>query len=131
MSRRKVLDTSVLIAHWRHRKGQALTSTKKAALLAKDLIRFQQIKSIFTPTYIEFVCGVPSQRELQLARSFLAEFDIVDLGQVSKQDWLEARRLAERVPRSGKKRQLGDCLIRAIANRLRYDVATLDASFPH
>jgi hypothetical protein len=35
------------------------------------------------------------------------------------------------VPRNGKPRQLGDCLIRAIAARLKYDVQTVDGSFPH
>ena len=51
-------------------------------------------------------------------------------GNVTTADWQEAIRIARRVPRNRKPRQLGDCLIRAIANRLRYKVETLDADFP-
>lgn len=51
---------------------------------------------------------------------------LVDL----QEDWKKARQIAERVPRNGKPRQLGDCLIRAIAARLKYyDMQTADDSF--
>jgi predicted nucleic acid-binding protein len=47
------------------------------------------------------------------------------------EDWQEAIRIASRVPRSPAPRQLGDCLIRAIAHRLKYEVFTSDMNFPH
>jgi hypothetical protein len=84
--------------------------------------------SIVTPAYIEFVAGTTSAHELRLARAYLAEFEIVDKGRILDQDWIEARRYAERVPRNGKPRQLGDCVIKAIAKRLNYDVDTFDES---
>ena len=42
---------------------------------------------------------------------------------------VKAKRLAERVPRDGRRRQLGDCLVQAIANRLRYEVFAIDTFF--
>jgi len=50
---------------------------------------------------------------------------------VLPQDWEEAVRLAQRVSRVPVPRDLGDCLIRAIADRLRFQVFSLDESFPH
>jgi predicted nucleic acid-binding protein len=58
------------------------------------------------------------------------EFRLADDGAVTMEDWEEARRLAVRVPRVGRPRQLGDCLIRAIANRLRLRVKTFDIGMP-
>ena len=84
-----------------------------------------------TPVYIEFVAGARTAVELELSRAYLAGLEIVDAGRILKEDWEKARQLAERVPRDGKPRQLGDCLIRAIALRLKYyDVLTADDSFP-
>jgi predicted nucleic acid-binding protein len=38
--------------------------------------------------------------------------------------------LVRRVPPDGSRRQMGDCLIRAIADRLNAEVLTRDAGFP-
>jgi predicted nucleic acid-binding protein len=81
------------------------------------------------PVYIEFLAGVRNSVELQLATAYLKEFEILDNGTVEKADWSEAERVARRVPQDGRPRQLGDCLIRALAKRLRGDVATLDLRF--
>lgn len=129
---RRILDTSVLIRHW-HSCGGGAPSDKtvaEASKWGKDLFEIQRSRAILTPVYIEFVAGTTSQHEQKLARSFLEQFDIVDKGDILKQDWSEARRLAERIPSSRKRRQLGDCLIRAIANRLRYEVLSFESSFP-
>lgn len=48
---------------------------------------------------------------------------------ILSQDLDQARRVAERIPRDGKRRQLGDCLIGAMALHLNYDVVTLDRRF--
>ena len=89
-----------------------------------------QSNAIVTPVFLEFIGGVRSAAELQLAETYLNQFHVVDNGKVLEEDWQEAERIARRVPRDGTPRQLGDCLIRAIANRLRYDVSTIDQRFP-
>ena len=83
-----------------------------------------------TPVRIEFLCHATTREILDVYEAFLAEFDVIDEGEVVPEDWSEAVRLARRIPRSGRPRQLGDCLIRAIAKRLRYDVMTNDMDFP-
>ncbi len=86
--------------------------------------------AIVTPVVVEFVAGARKSRELELFRAFLACFDVIDRGQILPADWQAARRVAERIPRDGKPRQLGDCLIRAIARRLNYEIDTADQTFP-
>jgi predicted nucleic acid-binding protein len=129
---RKALDASVLITHWHSRCVPPLRARQpaEARKWAKELIKLRKSDAIVTPVYLEFICGVTSVHELNLARAYLAEFRLVDDGRILAEDWEDAQRLAARVPRDGTRRQLGDCLIRAIANRLRYDVDTFDAAFP-
>lgn len=98
--------------------------------MVKKLIEQHGSRRIVTPVYIEMVAGVTSSDELKLARAYLDPFEIVDQGQISKEDWNEAKKMAQRVAPKGGKRQLGDCLIRAIAKRLNCDVLTLDGGFP-
>ncbi len=76
------------------------------------------------------VAGATNRQELRLTQAFLEEFRCIDSGRIPQQDWTEAVRLAQRVPRDGSPRQLGDCLIQAISKRLRHQVATHDARFP-
>jgi hypothetical protein len=83
-----------------------------------------------SPVYIEFVAGVQSKADLEPALAYLSEFDILDEGKILQQDWEKARQYAAWVPKDGKPRQLGDCLIPAIATRLRYEVHTLDKRLP-
>jgi predicted nucleic acid-binding protein len=82
-----------------------------------------------SPVIIEFLAGTTSANELMLARAYLDVFVVIDHQQTPPQDWQEAQRLAQRVPRDGRRRQLGDCLIRAIANRLKHEVISYDQGF--
>lgn len=84
-----------------------------------------------TPVVVEFLAGVQSAGELALARAFLAQFTVIDSGRILPEDWEETERLAARVPRDGKPRHLGDCLIRALAKRLKYDIDTDDRRLLH
>src|SRR5437868_4981911 len=130
--RRTVLDTSILCSHWRrsfvqNRKPLTAALIKKWAALLAD--RYDS-DAIVTPILIEFMAGATNRMELAWYRAFIRCFQVIDSQSILRDDWMEALRLAERVPRDGKPRQLGDCLIRAVANRLRHDVATLDTGFP-
>jgi predicted nucleic acid-binding protein len=130
--KREVLDTSVLLRHWHDRGGASIRGKTPAdtRAWAEDLIVLRDTDAVVTPVYLEVICGVTSAHELKLTRAYLAPFRAVDQGKIIPQDWVEARRLAERIPRDGHRRQLGDCLIRAIANRLHYEVISFDDSFP-
>lgn len=129
---REVFDTSTLIQHWRDCGGRSPDdhSVQEAAGWARKLIVLHGADAVVTPVLIEFAAGVTSRREAELTRAFLDEFRVVDAGRIPPEDWIEARRLAQRVPKDGKPRQLGDCLIAAIAKRLRFEVIRLDKGFP-
>jgi predicted nucleic acid-binding protein len=131
--RRFVLDTSVLIRHWRARrtgKSWAQVKDTDAEAWASLLIEIEDTNAIVTPVRIEFLCGVRDQWELGLARAYLKPFHSIDKGKTLVADWREAQRLAERAPRNGRPRDLGDCLIKAIASRLNHQVRTFDAGMP-
>ncbi|HEV3005704.1 MAG TPA: PIN domain-containing protein [Pirellulales bacterium] len=126
------MDTSVLVSHWRHCAGGSLTGKSRddASAWGRKLVSLHDTDAILTPIFIEFVSGARSGKELQMAKAYLAALRIIDGGRILSEDWLDAQRRAERVPRNGKPRHLGDCLIAAIAKRLRYDVQTHDTGFP-
>ena len=128
---KRIFDSSYLINHWNDfcKTPQARTPENFRAWSEK-LIADYGTRLIVTPVYIEVVAGVTSSEELKLTHAYLEPFVIVDDGKIPKEDWDEAKRIAQRVPHSAKKRQLGDCLIRAIVNRLNGDVLTLDKGFP-
>ncbi len=131
--RKRLLDTSVLVGYWRLSvRSQQLTNYAEVDAIrwANQLVEIHETRAIVTPVFVEFVAGARSGHELRLARSFLSVFEVIDEARIPSQDWQRATRLAERVPRNGKRRQLGDCLIRAIADRLHYEVVTVDGSFP-
>ena len=88
------------------------------------------MNAIVTPVRLEFLAGTRSRDEQVLAEAYLGQFHVLDNGDVVKDDWLAAERIARRAPRDGKARDLGDCMIRAIAERLRYEVRTSDTAFP-
>jgi predicted nucleic acid-binding protein len=130
---RTILDTSVLIRHWNTGRGDtplADVTERDVRGWADRLIELHQTKAIVTPVSVEMIAGVRSKHELKLLRAFLARFEVIDERRIPVQDWQETERIAQRVPRDGKPRQMGDCLIRAIANRLRCDVIAYDDSFP-
>ena len=101
-----------------------------ARMCAHELIEAEGSSLIVSPVMIEFLAGTQSKDELRLARAFIDSFEIADQGKFLKRDWVEAKRLAEHVPRSGRPRDLGDCLIAALANRLKLEVRTGDSGFP-
>jgi predicted nucleic acid-binding protein len=130
---RHVLDTSILISHWRRcRSARPLTELDEAEVerWARQLIEIERSDAIVTPVLIEFLCGVGDKREMILARAFLRPFKAIDDRRTLKRDWQEALRLAERVPANRRPRDLGDCLIKAIAQRLNYEVQSLDTGMP-
>jgi predicted nucleic acid-binding protein len=130
--RRRVLDTSVLIRHW-HDSRKKARDRPTAALVrawARELIELYETDAIVTPVFIEMIAGVTDRHELGPTRAFLEEFRRIDEGRILAPDWQEALRMAQRVPRDRRPRQLGDCLIRAIADRLKHEVVTYDKGFP-
>lgn len=106
-----------------------LPTVEAVATWARELIELHGTRAIVSPVLIEFLAGTSNATELRLAKAYLDPFEIVDQQRIPPQDWQEAVRLAQRVPRSGQRRQLGDCLIRSIANRLKYEVVTHDVGF--
>lgn len=128
---KRLLDTSVLVSYWHRRAPERLETVapQQARAWAEDLIRATGSDLIVTPIYVEFVAGVRTSHELRLAVAYLAPFRILDEGNIPSRDWEEAKRLAARVPRDGKPRQLGDCLIRAIAERLHCEILAVDKRF--
>src|SRR5947209_1207716 len=120
----KIFDTSMLIWGWRTFRGrsQGPVDAGDAEERARRLIDFHQADAIVTPARIEFVAGARDSQELKVFRAYLATFHNIDGGRILAEDWSEALRLAEWIPRDGRPRQLGDCLIRAIARRLKHDV---------
>jgi predicted nucleic acid-binding protein len=131
--RRFVLDTSVLVRHWRgSRTGKTSAQIKEieADEWARALIEIEETNAIVTPVRIEYLCGVRDQWELGLARAYLKPFQSIDKGKTLVADWREAQRLAERVPKNRRPRDFGDCLIKAIALRLNYQVRTFDTGMP-
>ncbi|MBI3468007.1 MAG: PIN domain-containing protein [Planctomycetes bacterium] len=129
---RRVLDSSVLIQHWHHSGGHPSHKHMTADAIAwgKRLAKIRGTNAILTPVLLEFLAGVTSENEMRLAQAYLDQFEVQDDRVITKQDCDEAERIARRVPRDGLRRQLGDCLIRAIANRLRCEVVSLDVRFP-
>ena len=82
------------------------------------------------------LAGVMTSHELKLTRAFLAEFTCVDQRDIPSADWEKAIRLAQRVkklrkrlPSPARPRRLGNCLIRAIADRLDYEVQSRDKDY--
>lgn len=129
---RRVLDTSVLAYHWNSRGGNSPSGKTEADAIgwATELAELRDTRAILCPVYIEFICGMTTQAQMQLAEAFLSKFEVIDQWYVLPQDVQEAKRIAKRIPFNSKPRQLGDCLVRAMANRLRQEVVTFDKAFP-
>src|SRR5207248_11338214 len=127
------LDTSVLIHHyWKGAAPGTRTapSEPEAAARASRLIALHRTRDIVTPVELEFLAGARSKRELSLFRTYLKPFARIDQDRTLAADWQEVRQLVQRVPRDGKPREVLDCLIAAIAWRLKRDVITYDLGFP-
>ena len=124
----RVLDTNVLINHWRLLPLSQRT-TGGATKWARRLIEVYNTDFIASPVRIEFLCGVKSSEELKLVMAYVDQFQVVDEGQIHRQDWEEAERIAKRVGWRGCNRKLGDCLIMALSLRLNCDIVTSDRDF--
>jgi hypothetical protein len=140
----RILDSNILIGHLRGLKNKAASGPGAALAHADDLIRSKESNCIVTPVLIEVLAGTSDPHDLALTEAFLSRFEIVDKRSITKADWKEAERIAKRVVRQDRKvprqlqkrgpqqrprtggRDLGDCLILAIANRLHYDVDSND-----
>jgi predicted nucleic acid-binding protein len=128
---RRLLDTSILLSHWNRVRGDlSEKSADDARDWARELIKLRRGVAIATPVVLEVLGGVRSSHELSLTLAYLGEFKVIDGGKIPKEDWDAAQRIAARVPPDGRRRDLGDCLIRAIANRLHHEVDTPDGGFP-
>ncbi len=123
----KILDTNRLIRHWQAARPRTLAAARQAA---RDLCQRHGTSAIVTPVVIEFLGGMRDKDELARARAFLSELHIIDEGRILPEDFVNARALAERIPFIFRPRTFADCLIRAIADRLHYDVDTADAGMP-
>ncbi len=136
--KKRLLDTEILISYWKKRRSTPLTNDTIAAARswAQELIRIHGSNAIATPVFVEMLAGVMTSHELKLTRAFLAEFTCVDQGDIPEADWEQAIRLAQRVkklrkrlPSPSRPRKLGDCLIKAIADRLHYEVQSRDKDY--
>jgi len=130
--KRHVLDTNVLLRHWHRSVTRPLErlSADDARKWAYELIAIEESDAIVTPVALEVIFGARTSHEVRLAQAFLDGFRLIDAGKVTEEDWDEAHRLARFIPRDGRPRQLGDCLIQAIAKRLRFRVRALDTGMP-
>lgn len=126
--RQRILDTSLLIAQWRRSCRTPLSrySNEDAKQWGQRLVDLYKSNWIVSPVLVEFLAGTSNREEARLARAFISVFKLIDQGSITKQDWQQARKIAERIPRDGRLRQLGDCLILAIAKRLKCEISTLD-----
>ena len=129
----RVLDTNILINFWgdcRRKYQPAQITEELARAWGRELVTLQGTRAILTPIYIEYVAGKCSELEVIWARAYLSVLHLIDDGNVTDADWRNAKRIAARVPARQGRRQLGDCLIRAISERLHHEVTTMDKRFP-
>ena len=123
---KRILDTNRLIDQFHSLRPYATKKAKDASSCADELIDLYETNAIVSPIEIEFIAGVVDRHEMDLTIAFLERFQIVDKRQVMPEDWLEARRIAKHIGPDANRRDFGDCLIVAIANRLNYEVSTND-----
>jgi predicted nucleic acid-binding protein len=117
---KRLFDTSILIQHFNSFPIGAQKSEEALRNWGLELIDVHSTKWICSPVLVEMLAGTRDQRDLALHRAYLSAFEIIDEGKIPPTDWEKAKQLAQRVPvnRSIKRRNMGDCLIRAIADRL-------------
>jgi len=125
---RAILDTNILINEFRRRREllNRVAQPNDCERWARDLIEFRRTDAIVQPVYVEFLCGARDAYELALYDAFLKPFLRANGGVVLAVDWELAERYARRPGRRGRARDLADCLIRSIADRLRREVVTDD-----
>ena len=128
-----VLDTNVLVSFWRRQQVRTETATPspaEARRWADALAASAGSRTILSVVYLEFLGGSGRREETTAYEAFLDALDVADGWSIDDRDLAEARRLAARVPADRRPRGFADCLIRAIANRLRLPVQTADGGLP-
>ena len=90
------------------------------------MIKDNDSKLILSPVEVEFLCGVVDEHEMRLREAFLRPFEVIDDHRTLPEDWKEARRLAKHPGYQPRSRDLGDCLLIAIAGRLHLEILTDD-----
>ena len=130
--RGKIFDTNKLIKQWRRSRKRPLVDYTRADAesWARELIGIYQTNSILTPVYLEVVGGVVDRHEMELTKAFLSKFLILDEGRILPEDWTKARQLAERIAPGSRPRGAIDCLIKAIAIRMKCELLTDDGGMP-
>jgi predicted nucleic acid-binding protein len=116
----------VLIGHFQLLRPLQGKKPADAEDWARSLIRDKDSNAIVSPVVVEFLCGVLKEEERILREAYLRPFRGVDDGRTLPEDWKEARRLAKHPGFHASPRDLGDCLIMAISERLRCEVVTYD-----
>jgi predicted nucleic acid-binding protein len=124
----RVLDTNILIEIWHGRwpGGKPVRTEESAAAEARKWLKKYPGDGILTPIKMEFIGGTRSKDELKLTDLFLGEFEILDGGEITSEDWIGATRIARRIKGKGRARDAIDCLIRAICKRINADLLTRD-----
>jgi predicted nucleic acid-binding protein len=124
----RVLDTNILIEIWHGRwpGGKPVRSEEAAAEEAKKWLKKYPGDGILTPIQLEFIGGTRNKDELRLTDLVLAQFELLDGGEVLPEDWAEAARIARRIKGKGRARDAIDCLIRAVCKRINADLLTRD-----
>jgi predicted nucleic acid-binding protein len=119
----KVLDTNVLLNHWHAFTRGKVRTPSALREHAEALVEREGTNLILSPVEVEFLAGARAD-ELDHTKAFLGAFYSADEGRVPPQDWEEAKRLA--AWDRGRSRKLGDCLIAAIAKRLKLEIVSRD-----
>ena len=127
MARPKILDTHILISHFRMLYDKKERTPLAFKSHAEELIEVQGTNQIVSPVQIEFLAGA-NRENLECRKAYLEPFRILDKGNIPAKDWEEAKRIAQWV-RIGRERKLGDCLIEAISIRFNGDIISSDPDF--
>ncbi len=132
--RPRVIDSNILLALW-HGRFPSPTKVKvrtkpTAQLVAGAWLKLNPGDGVLTPIRLELVGGSLDRDAVRLTDYFLDLFPLFDDGDVRREDWDAAARLARRVPFEPRPRGAMDCLIRAICQRLRLDLETQDTGVP-
>jgi predicted nucleic acid-binding protein len=130
--RRRILDSCKLIKQWQrcYRRHTGKLAERDITRWANELVELYETNWILAPVAVEFLAGFTSRKELEWGERFLRSFYWVDERNIPPEDWDTVYRLVRRIRSDNKTRQLGDCLIRAIARRLKCEIETDDRGFP-
>jgi predicted nucleic acid-binding protein len=123
---KRCLDTNILINHFLRLRPLGNKTVRDAEAWAHALISERSANVILSPMVIEFLCGILDQNEVDLREAYLKPFLVMDRQRITVGDWREARRIAKYAGAQAKRRSLGDCLITAIADRLKLEIISED-----